>query len=114
MADIKDTLAERGERYGLFEHHAEYAEKLIKVYETSANWKDMRADSKQALRTIADKIARILNGDPEYADNWHDIAGYATLVDQRIERDKENEIIVTQVPMLSVSDRITRSVHGAK
>lgn len=32
---------------------------------------------------IADKIARILNGDPEYRDNWHDIAGYAKLAEDR-------------------------------
>jgi hypothetical protein len=30
---------------------------------------------------IQHKVARILNGEPDYSDNWHDIAGYATLVD---------------------------------
>ena len=33
---------------------------------------------------IQHKIARILNGDLRYADSWHDIAGYATLVDKRL------------------------------
>jgi hypothetical protein len=33
---------------------------------------------------IQHKIARILNGDPTYTDNWHDIAGYATLVEQHL------------------------------
>lgn len=32
----------------------------------------------------AHKQARILNGDPNYADSWHDIAGYATLVEQEL------------------------------
>lgn len=36
---------------------------------------------------IAHKIARILNGDPNYADNWHDIAGYATLIDLQLQGD---------------------------
>lgn len=31
---------------------------------------------------IQHKIGRILNGDPAYADSWHDIAGYATLVEK--------------------------------
>lgn len=29
---------------------------------------------------IAHKLARIMNGDPNYIDNWTDIAGYAQLV----------------------------------
>ena len=33
----------------------------------------------EALEMIAHKIARILSGDADYADNWVDIAGYAQL-----------------------------------
>jgi hypothetical protein len=33
---------------------------------------------------ICHKIARILNGDPNYADSWVDIAGYAQLVADRL------------------------------
>lgn len=36
---------------------------------------------------IAHKIGRILNGDPNYADSWIDIAGYAKLVADRLEKD---------------------------
>jgi len=39
---------------------------------------------KQALTVIADKIARILNGDHDYSENWHDIQGYARLVEERL------------------------------
>jgi hypothetical protein len=46
---------------------------------------------KQALSTIADKIARILNGDPYYVDNWHDIIGYAKLIEDRINMLPSNE-----------------------
>jgi len=34
---------------------------------------------------IANKLGRILNGDPNYADSWMDIAGYAKLVADRLE-----------------------------
>jgi hypothetical protein len=34
----------------------------------------------EALEMIAHKIGRIVNGDPDYADSWIDIAGYAKLV----------------------------------
>lgn len=30
-------------------------------------------------------MQKITNGDPDYADNWADIAGYATLVKDRLE-----------------------------
>lgn len=59
------------------------------VFGSSPNWEMMEPDSKEALRIIANKIGRILNGDPEYDDNWRDIAGYATLVLDRINSGKD-------------------------
>jgi len=47
-------------------------------------WNRLPAMHKQALTVIADKIARMLSGDPNYADNWHDIQGYAKLVEDRL------------------------------
>lgn len=88
IVSIEETLEERGKRYGSFNTHAQYAEAINRVYELSPQWRGMRADSKEALRIIANKIGRILNGDPEYNDNWHDIAGYATLVENRINSDE--------------------------
>jgi hypothetical protein len=38
---------------------------------------------------IFHKLARIANGDPNYHDSWHDIAGYAKLVADRLETGKE-------------------------
>ena len=38
---------------------------------------------------ICHKIGRIVNGDPDYADSWIDIAGYAKLVADRLETGKE-------------------------
>ena len=82
--NVDDTLVERGTRYGSFRTHAQYAEDINQIFERSPNWSTMKADNKEALRIIANKIGRILNGDPEYDDNWRDIAGYATLVLNRI------------------------------
>lgn len=86
MSDVSKTLAERGARYGKFDEHAVIAQGLRDMMRATAGWSRCAPDAKQALETIADKIARILNGDPEYADNWHDIAGYASLVDQRLNK----------------------------
>lgn len=89
MSALCDTLAERGSRYGNFADHALIAQSLQQVMRGTdaipSKWDRLAPDMQQALTTIADKIARILNGDPTYLDNWHDIQGYARLVEQRLE-----------------------------
>ncbi len=81
---IDRTLAERGERYGEFAIHAEIAQNLQDAMRQAKGWDRLTPIGKQALTVIADKIARILSGDPCYADNWHDIQGYAKLVEDRL------------------------------
>lgn len=81
--DIQATLNERGARYGDFTDHAIICQDLKNQMNNREGWSRLTPDKKQALEVIADKIARILNGDPEYKDNWHDIAGYATLAEER-------------------------------
>lgn len=83
---IEKTLTERGNRYGDFSDHALVAQGIQDVMrETLPNsWERLSPEQKQALTVIADKIARILSGDPNYADNWHDIQGYAKLVEDRL------------------------------
>ena len=87
------TLAERGARYGDFTDRARIADALhgILIGDTPAgkfntSWGTMKPFQRQALRVIVDKLARILNGDPDYVDNWHDIQGYAKLAEDRLLR----------------------------
>ncbi|MDN7554640.1 hypothetical protein QZM46_25345 [Burkholderia vietnamiensis] len=84
MPEITETLAERGARYGVFAEHADIAQALQDAMRATGGWSKLAADQKQALTVIADKIARMLNGDPDYVDNWHDIIGYAKLVEDRL------------------------------
>lgn len=89
--NVQATLAERGTRYGDFSDHALVAQRLQDVMRgidifAENNWTRGKLSDvqKQALTVIADKVARILSGDPSYADNWHDIQGYAKLVEDRL------------------------------
>ena len=96
MSSVNDILNERGSRYGSFENHAKICQTLKSVISTnliSLN-KHLASDQQQALDVICDKIARMINGDPNYIDNWIDIAGYATLVMNRLKKDSEafNEV----------------------
>jgi len=81
--NIAAILAERGARYGVFKDHAEITQRL-KVSMHHGNWGGLDPDQKEALEMICHKIGRILNGDPNYADSWDDIAGYAKLVGDRL------------------------------
>jgi hypothetical protein len=82
---LEQTLAERGKRYGDFSVHASICQNLKSVMVNTDNYQNrLNSVQRQALDVIADKIARILSGDPDYADNWHDIQGYAKLAEDRL------------------------------
>lgn len=81
---VEDTLLERGKRYGDFSDHARVCQNIKGAMNAAPKWPDLSDVQAQALEVIADKIARILTGDPNYDDNWHDIQGYARLVEERL------------------------------
>lgn len=85
QGDITATLTERGTRYGKFKDHAEVTQQLKRIIFGFNPALRLEADQKEALEMIAHKLGRIINGDPDYADSWVDIAGYAKLVSDRLE-----------------------------
>jgi hypothetical protein len=85
MTIIDEVLGERGNRYGLFITHALVTQNIKRAMVDSVNWPDLPDDMKEALEMVAHKIGRILNGDPEYADNVVDIIGYMQLVLDRMQ-----------------------------
>jgi len=81
---VDSTLAERGNRYGDFLGHATITDDIKQAMQRSKNWANLAPDQREALDMVAHKIGRILNGDPDYLDSWHDIIGYARLVEKRL------------------------------
>lgn len=93
---VKAVLNQRGARYGDFTDHARLAQQLQHALErhqitsgaevptTCIPWNHLTSVQQRALTTICDKLARILNGDPNYDDNWIDIQGYARLAQERL------------------------------
>lgn len=84
MTDIDATLAERGQRYGKFTGHAAVTQHLKEVMRVHKGWLNLAPDQRECLDMVAHKVGRILNGDPDYHDSWHDIVGYAKLVADRL------------------------------
>jgi len=85
--NVDAILDARGSRYGNFLDHARITQRLKEVAHGFAahHGKTFDVDQAEALDMIFHKIGRILNGDPNYADSWIDIAGYAKLVADRLE-----------------------------
>ena len=85
---IEDTLEQRGRNYGDFKEHAALSQKLKILFDEHVmehgNPELFHYAMNEAIEMIFHKVARIANGDPTYADSWHDIAGYATLVEKEL------------------------------
>lgn len=81
------TLARRQGGYGAFIENARIIQAIKGALRDSPNWQSLPPDMVEALEMIATKLGRILNGDPEHLDSWHDITGYARLIEARLERE---------------------------
>ena len=85
MSNIEATLEQRGSRYGSFDEHARITQNIKGAMADSPNWQSLSPAMKEALEMLAHKAGRILNGDPNYHDSWHDIIGYTKLVADTLE-----------------------------
>lgn len=85
--NVDAILNARASSYGSFATQAKIAQRLKAVAHQFAgqNNKTFDADQAEALDMIFTKVGRILNGDPNHIDSWLDIAGYATLVADRLQ-----------------------------
>lgn len=81
---IEEVLNQRQTTYGSFTKNAEVSQMLKYFMAQGTNYKQMPMAHREALEMIVHKIARIVNGDPNYIDNWIDIIGYSQLVIEEI------------------------------
>ena len=88
VRDVNETLSARGNNYGEYKNVAHTAQMLKDVVRKSASWPQMESYMHESLDMICNKMARICNGNPYYDDSWHDIGGYAKLVEDEINKGK--------------------------
>ena len=86
---VADTLKARGHKYGKYAMQSYYSQRLKALLRGPKGWEELSSYQKESLEMIAVKISRILNGDPNHADSWHDIAGYAKLVEDALKGGKD-------------------------
>jgi hypothetical protein len=86
MTTIDNVLEQRGNRYGEYMDVSDKSQQMKDLFRAAPSWQTMDSDMRESLDLIANKLSRIINGDPYYDDSWRDISGYATLVLQRLEK----------------------------
>jgi hypothetical protein len=86
---IDDTLKERGTKYGEYTRQASIAQNIKYEMRAATSWMKLEAYQRETLDMVANKLARILNGDPNYIDSWHDIIGYVRLVENELHRREQ-------------------------
>lgn len=79
--DTDELIASRETTHGSFHGVANTLAETLGVWNASEGSRKLTNLQSVALTQIALKIARILNGDPNFADHWIDIAGYARLAE---------------------------------
>lgn len=77
---IGDVLPEREKSHGDYARSALLAQALKGAFRSSMYPRCLAAPQQEAVEMILFKLARIACGNPNHADHWRDIAGYATLV----------------------------------
>jgi len=84
---VNTLLQERALQYGTFVSLAKTAQEFKSVLyrELGSRNKRLADDQSEALDMIFHKIARIINGNADHVDSWADIAGYSTLVAERLQ-----------------------------
>jgi hypothetical protein len=85
--DVDGILNDRAKDYGKFKDGAALMQGIKRLLAEHARVHDklFADDQWEAIEMIVHKLGRILNGNPDKVDNWVDIAGYATLVADRLE-----------------------------
>ena len=81
-----DIIQERAKTHGDYKTTAGWSQSLKDMFRSSGNWNTMTDGQKEALEMIAVKLARLLNGNPQFPDHWNDISGYGNLGANSIKR----------------------------
>ena len=80
--NLKEMLTERGNNYGNFTEMAAVSQAIKDTVIGGSAL--LNSAQREALEMIAVKMSRIACGNPDHADSWEDIAGYATLIVNQI------------------------------
>jgi hypothetical protein len=91
--EINETLSTREGQYGQYRVVSDISQNIKSIMKDTPNYRAMPSYMRESLDMIANKMARILNGNYYLNDSWHDIGGYAALVvmtNEDLETERDN------------------------
>lgn len=100
---ISETLNQRQATHGDFCDVASVTQSLKSILRHAKRYDDLDHVHKEALDNICQKMARCVCGNANHADNWHDIAGYATLVEREIKPISNDDNHTADNPLEHIS-----------
>jgi hypothetical protein len=95
MSTVDQTLSERGAKYGKFQDHATITQDLEDKFYShyvmihNSDKELLPPYIVEGLHMIFHKLGRLANGDIMHEDSWLDIAGYAVLIANILQRQVE-------------------------
>jgi len=89
---IEKTIEGRDETHGDFVRQAESAQRMLHVIDKCEGWYQMPMFMQYAVMMILMKVSRLVHGDCRETDHWHDIQGYARLVEREFDGTAERKI----------------------
>lgn len=98
---VDETLAQRGKHYGDFAKTFDVIQQIKDALKDGIGWAAMPPERREALEMIAVKLGRLVSGDSGHADSWHDIAGYARLVEESV-TEKASPLEAIKIPVRMV------------
>ena len=87
MTTLQQTLNERAATHGFFAINSRIAQQLKDLIRNQDSYEKLTYAQRESLDMIMHKVSRILSGDPKFIDSWRDIAGYAQLVVDELQKD---------------------------
>ena len=110
MKKIFETLEEREGMYGLFHNNSIIAQRMKSAVRSTHSFNYLNPVESEAVDQILSKISRIVETKEfhKHVDSWLDIAGYATLAYNDIQRrlnEKEDDGLSMKVKELSNEER---------
>jgi len=82
-------LDDRRSRYGDFASLSRLSQRMKEPMRLHEGWSRMDSYQREALEMILHKVARIVNGDPNYDDSWTDIIGYTQRVIEQLKMERD-------------------------
>lgn len=91
MSNLTETLKNRRSTHGPMVCTSSITQTLLRVLDKEGGFRELPDIHKECLHMICNKMSRIVCGNALNEDNPHDIAGYATLLEEWITSQKGKE-----------------------